>query len=113
MDLLTKRYNSKRVYSDKSLKTFGKLIELSGLPLNKRSMKFSTVTGGSAKKSTIKYYSGPDELIQRLELLISSKQAGKQSRALDNEIVEILDALLKDGVIDKRSYKLILSNNIV
>ena len=113
MDLLTKRYNSKRLYSDKSLKTFGKLIELSGLPLNRRSMKFSTVTGGSAKKSTIKYYSGPDELIQRLELLISSKQAGKKSRALDNEIVEILDALLKDGVIDKKAYKLILSNNIV
>ena len=111
MDLLSKRYDSKRVYSKNALDTFGKLIELSGLPLNRRSMKFNTVRGGAVRKTTIKYYSTPDELIKRLELLISSKQAGKKSEIIDNEIVEILNRLLTDGVINKQQYKQILSNH--
>ena len=113
MDLLTKRYDSRRTYSKNAINTFGKLIEMSGHPLNRRSMKFNTVKGGAIRNTQVKYYSSPDELVERLELLISSKQAGKKSKVIDNEIVEILNTLLKENVINKEDYKQILSNNIV
>ena len=41
IDLLTKRYNSKKQYSPQSLEAFAKLIDLSGLPINARSMKYA------------------------------------------------------------------------
>src|SRR5438552_18424821 len=70
IDLLTKRYNSKKTYSQKSLELFNKLIMLSGLPINNRSMKFERVVSNNSQNNEIKYYSSPDELISRLQLLI-------------------------------------------
>ena len=42
IELLTKRYNTKKVYSEKALETFAKLIDLSGLPINARSKKYAS-----------------------------------------------------------------------
>ena len=102
IDLLTKRYNSKKQYSPQSLETFAKLIDLSGWPINARSMKYAAAkkTGGA-----IQYYKSPDELVERLYLLIGSKQGGKLSVNIDNEIVTILDRLYQDGVIEKKDYQ--------
>ena len=89
---------------------FGKVIELSGLPINQRSMKFISTTGGNVKKkdTNVTYCSSPDELVQRLQLLLTaSKEAGKQSKAIDNEIVEILTRFYNDGtecIINKDEY---------
>ena len=49
IDLLTKRYNTKKLYSPQSLETSAKLIDLSGLPINARSLKYAAAkkTGGS------------------------------------------------------------------
>ena len=105
IDLLTKRYNSKRNYSGGAVKTFKKLIELSGQPMNKRSKKFQLC-------NTVKYYKTPDELVKRLQLLISSIEAGNKSVAVKNEIVEILDKLLIEGCINKTEYKNIYHNYI-
>ena len=45
IELFTKRYNTKKQYSPQSLKTFAKLIDLSGLPINARSYKYSAGRG--------------------------------------------------------------------
>ena len=78
IDLLTKRYNNKKQYTPQSLETFVKLIDLSGLPINARSLKYAAAkkTSGSRPGSNIQYYKSPDELVERLHLLIGSK-AGK------------------------------------
>ena len=65
-------------------------------------MKYAAAkeTGGA-----IQYYKSPDELVERLYLLIGSKQGGKVSVNIDNEIVTILDRLYQDGIIKKRDYQ--------
>lgn len=103
IELLTKRYNTKKQYSEKSLKLFAKLIDLSGLPVNNRSIKYSA--GRQRAGGAIQYYSSPDELVERLRLLVGSKQGGKVSVDIDNEIVNILDRLREDGVITKKEYE--------
>ena len=50
----------------------------------------------------VKYYSSPDELVQRLQLLTASKKAGTQSKAIDNEIVKILTQLYNDDIINQQ-----------
>ena len=77
-------------------------LRTSGLPPNKRSKKYQI--------PEIKYYKSPDELCRRLEVLISSRLAGNDSIALVNEIVEIIDKLLMDGVITEEGYKTIKEN---
>ena len=41
IELLTKRYNTKEQYSPQPLEIFAKLIYLSGLPINARSLKYA------------------------------------------------------------------------
>ena len=99
LELLTKRFNAKKTYSGGTIKTWNKLVELFGLPPNKRSKKYQI--------PEIKYYKSPDELCRRLEVLISSRQSGNDSIALVNEIVEIINKLLVDRVIREEDYKTI------
>jgi polyhydroxyalkanoate synthesis regulator phasin len=53
--------------------------------------------------STIILPSDPNALIDRLQLLSASKQAG--NTGVQNEIVKICDELLRQGVINKQQYK--------
>lgn len=55
----------------------------------------------------VRYYKGPDELIERLHLCCGSLQAGNDSKELKNEIEEILTTLLADGAITKDEYRAI------
>ena len=112
LELLTKRYDTRKEYSHDSLELFSKLISLSGLPINSRSMKFNKIiatnpgvikTGGC--RNEIKYYSSPDKLVSRLGLLVSSKQSGNKGKCIDNEIMEISTKLYNDGVISKEEYR--------
>ena len=52
-----------------------------------------------------KYYSSPDELINRLELLYAERDIGNDSIEVRNEIMAILDILLKNKIIDKVHHK--------
>ena len=52
----------------------------------------------------IKFYSSPDELINRLNLLIAGKQAGNNSVELRNEIVEIIDQLFKTKILTNEQH---------
>jgi len=47
--------------------------------------------------------SDPNALIERLDLLLASKQAG--NTGVRNELVSICDKLLRQDVIDKETYK--------
>ena len=62
-------------------------------------------TGRVAGVYIIKYYKTPDELVERRDLLCSSKEAGNTSKRVSNEIVEILTRLLNDKFITKSDYK--------
>jgi hypothetical protein len=101
--LLTKRYDSRKKYSSESKTMFSRLIKLSGLPVNSRSLKFTKI--GGACKNEVKYYKNSKELAKKLQLLIASKEAGNESIAINNEIVGILNKLQRDGAITKDQYK--------
>ena len=65
-DLLTRRINKKRQYSNDAISTFNKLLDLSGIKsMNSLSNK---------SKMDVIYYNDPNELINELNLLISSKK---------------------------------------
>ena len=51
--------------------------------------------------------SDPSALLERFDLLVASKQAG--NTGVQNEIVSILDELLRQKVIDKNQYKHMLT----
>ena len=78
----------------------------------------SLLTGKGRRKKKpknrvkINWYKTPDELCERLQLLISSKEAGNEGLEIDNEIVEILKNLLNEGFITKKQYKSIYNNYI-
>ncbi|DAC81750.1 TPA_asm: hypothetical protein [Trichoplax MELD virus] len=107
-DLLTKRYNPKKTYSDKAQKLFTKLVELSGVPMNSRSMK--TKIGRDNKSSNTekiqyKHYSNPDQLCNRLEVILGAKEAGNSNQQLNNEAINIIDILYNDNIITKEQYE--------
>jgi hypothetical protein len=52
-----------------------------------------------------KYYSSCDELIQRLNLLCGNRDVGNNSPEVRNEIVSILDILLKNKRINSKEHK--------
>ena len=110
IELLTKRYNTKKVYSEKALETFAKLIDLSGLPINARSKKYASTRKPASVRGAVRYFNSPDELVEQLHLLIGSKQGGKVSVGIDNEIVSIIDRLREDGHISKKDYLQIYKN---
>jgi len=119
IELLTKRYDSRKQYSAHSKALFSKLIAMSGLPLMTKSMKFTNMTkkGGCADCNgtcggTVRYYKSPQELGKRLQVLIASKESGNQSTALDNEIINILNRLLIDEAITSDQYKMLHSQCI-
>ena len=58
--------------------------------------------------STVFFSSDPDELCNRLKLLLHEKQAGITSDINNQEIVSIIDKLLEYKCISKRQHKQIL-----
>ena len=52
--------------------------------------------------------SDPDELCDRLKLLLQEKQAGNNSDIINQEIVAIVDKLLEYKCISKKQHKQIL-----
>ena len=52
--------------------------------------------------------SEPNALLERLDLLLMSKEAGHTG--VRNELVSICDELKRQGVLDTKSYKKLISN---
>ena len=63
LDLLTKRFNSKKNYSDLSKMVFNQLNKLSEIPIHRSSKKYSKIGSG------VIYYNDVNDLIDRMELL--------------------------------------------
>ena len=57
----------------------------------------------------IQYFSGPEEALNRLELLVASYEAGNTSRAIANEARAICQHLLEDDIFDESLYSEFIS----
>ena len=93
LDLLTKRFNSKKKYSDLSKRVFNELNELSEIPIHRSSKKYSKMGSG------VVYYNDTNDLIDRMELLGGSILAG--NNGAKSEFSEIVHKLHQLGKIDK------------
>ena len=78
-------------------RTLIKLLESPGL-----------VVFASGVSKTIFLSSDPDERCDRLKLLLQEKQAGNNSDIINDEVVAIIDVLLKYKCITKKQHKQIL-----
>lgn len=105
VDILTKRYNSKKLYSDDTLKTYKKLLQLAGLSLPDHSKKLKAIKVGCQKI----YYENRKELAKRLHILLGEIDAGNNNADIKNEAMEIIDILLKHEEIDKNQHKQLYS----
>ena len=92
LDLLTKRFNSKKKYSDLSKMVFNQLNKLSEIPIHRSSQKYSKLGSG------IVYYNDVNDLIDRMELLGGSIMAGNNGAR--SEFSEIVHKLYQLGKID-------------
>ena len=70
IDLMTKRFNSKRKYSDLSRMIFNELNTLPEIPIHRTSNKYKRLGSG------VIYYNNVDDLLNRKELLGGSILAG-------------------------------------
>ena len=66
------------------------------------------MVSASGVSETIFLSSDPDELCNKLKLLLQEKQAGNNSDIIDQEIVAIVDKLLEYRCISKKQHKQIL-----
>ena len=64
----------------------------------------------SGISKTIILSSNPDELCDRLKLLLQERHAGNNSHLINKEIVAIVDKLLEYKCISKKQHKQILIN---
>ena len=62
----------------------------------------------SGVSNTIFLSSDPDELCDRLKLLLQEKHAGNNSDIINDEIIAIIDKLLEYKCISKKQHKQIL-----
>ena len=109
IELITKRYNSKKTYSKQSIDLFNELTKLSGLPLHKTSSKFKKLikpsNNCSCDNQVIEYYNDPNELLNELEIIIGSLKSGNNSPMLLNKGIKIIDELFQKGNLNLERHK--------
>ena len=59
------------------------------------------------------YYNKPQQLIDRLRLLVGSKRAGNTNPEIDSEIIGISDELVKKGLIMNEDYTRFMNKNFI
>ena len=105
LDLLTKRFNSKKKYSDLSKMVFNQLNKLSEIPIHRTSKKFSKLGSG------VVYYNNVNDLINRMELLGGSILAGNDGAK--SEMSEIVHKLYELGKINANQLNDILKSYVI
>ncbi|MCU7958158.1 MAG: hypothetical protein KZQ67_16375, partial [gamma proteobacterium symbiont of Bathyaustriella thionipta] len=110
IDLLTKRIKTKKKYSNLSQDVFKRLTDLSGLPSRKRSKKFKNIIKGGCIPT---FYNDSDDLIDFLELILGSIDAGNNSINMKNKGIAIIDELLKLGAINKDVHEILYKQNFI
>ena len=99
VDLLRKRFNPKTKYSMNAVKIFHDLNMLSNMPKHRSSGKRRMVG------SSVVFYQDPEQLADRMKILIGSMAAGNNSPVLRNDLSQINDELLKIGAIDRATHE--------
>ena len=105
LDLLTKRFNGKKKYSDLSKIIFDELNQISGIPIHQTSSKFKKMGQG------VIYYNNPNDLFDRMELLGGSIHAGNDG--VKKEFIQIAHTLNKIGVINNDQLNDLLKEYII
>ena len=105
IDLLTKRFNSKKKYSDLSRMIFNELNTLSEIPIHRTSNKYKTLGSG------VIYYNNLDDLLDRIELLGGSILAGNDS--VKKEFTQIAHTLNKLRVINNNQLNDLLKEFVI
>ena len=95
IDLLTKRFNGSKNYSELSKNVFSKLNRKSEIPAHRSSMKYSI-----APKNEDNKLEQEDKLLNRLGTLCGYLHDGYNSKEIENEFIEIIDQLYDKGVVD-------------
>ena len=99
VDLLTKRFNPKRSYSLNAVKIFNDLNLLANLPRHPSSGKSKLLGSG------VVYYNDPNELAERMKILVGAMAAGNNSPVIKNDLSMINDEFLKIGAIDQTIHE--------
>ena len=107
LDLLTKRFNSKKNYSELARSVFNDLNRLSEIPIHRTSKKYSKLGSG------VVYYNNPGDLLSRLELLGGSISAGNNSNDIREEFSKIVHILNKLNVIDNKQVNDLLKEYLI
>ena len=115
--ITNKKYNvDPASLQDKKLKyAFAKELNFDTKALGNKSIRDRTLVkllkspglkvSGSGVSKTIFLSSDPDELCNRIKVLLQEKQAGNNSDIVSQEIVAIVDNLLEYRCISKRQHK--------
>ena len=107
LDLLTKRFNSKKKHSELARSVFNDLNRLSEIPIHKTSKKYSKIGSG------VVYYNNPRDLLSRLELLGGSISAGNNSSDVREEFANIVHLLNKLNVINNKQMNNLLKEYLI
>ena len=99
VDLLTKRFNPKRSYSLNAVKIFNDLNLLANLPKHPSSGKSKLLGSG------VVYYNDPNELAERMKILVGAMAAGNNSPVIKNDLSMINDEFLKIGAIGQTIHE--------
>ena len=99
IDLISKRYDTKKKYSNLSKVVFKTLTDLSGLENKKRSKKFKNIIKGGC---ILTFYNDHEDLLSLLELITGSIDAGNDNSKMKNRGMATLDEL---GAISKDQHK--------
>ena len=105
IDLLTKRFNSKKKYSDIAKLVFDELNQLSEIPIHKSSKKFKKLGSG------VVYFNDANDLIDRMELLGGSILAG--NNGVKEEFSQIAHKLNQLGLINNKQLIDLLQQYII
>ena len=107
LDLLTKRFNSRKNYSQLARSVFSDLNRLSKIPIHRTSKKYSKLGSG------VVYYNNPQDLLSRLELLGGSMSAGNNSSDVREEFVKIVHRLNTLNVIDNKQVNNLIKEYLI
>ena len=105
LDLLTKRFNSKKKYSPLSKMVFDDLNRISDIPIHRTSNKYKKIGSG------VVYYNNPVDLLDRLELLGGSILAG--NNGVKNEFSQIAHTLNHLGVLNNNQLNSLLKEYVI
>jgi len=111
--LLTQRYNPKYQYDANSLHMYNQLLEKAKLidesnTAYKRNSKIKRMN-----EPSVKIYDAPEQVLERVNVIIGMMEAGNKSRKVMEELSQLLDSLLRRKAISPEQYKQIVDAYIL